>query len=128
LQLNGGNIVDSSGHVYTYDNAKDELLDDAKPAAVVNSLSTAFQVRVVRADATTAATATAVTTALLPQWQLQALVLLPAAATPVTMALTPFIANTSTINYQSKAGAKLWKQSSKGLYGDSEELLLQLVC
>jgi hypothetical protein len=38
------------------------------------------------------------------------------------MALTPFIANTSTIDYQSKAGAELWKQSSKGLYGDSEEL------
>jgi hypothetical protein len=43
-------------------------------------------------------------------------------ATMVTMALTPFIANTSTIDYTSKAGAKLWKQSSKGLYGDSEEL------
>jgi hypothetical protein len=42
------------------------------------------------------------------------------------MALTPFVANTSTIDYQTKAGAKLWKQSSKGLYGDSEELRYDL--
>jgi hypothetical protein len=42
------------------------------------------------------------------------------------MALTPFVANTSTIDYQTKAGAELWKQSSKGLYGDSEELRYNL--
>jgi nucleoid-associated protein YgaU len=48
------------------------------------------------------------------------------AATAVTMALTPFVANTSTIDYQTKAGAELWKQSSKGLYGDSEELRYDL--
>jgi hypothetical protein len=38
----------------------------------------------------------------------------------------PFVANTSTIDYQTKAGAELWKQSSKGLYGDSEELRYDL--
>jgi hypothetical protein len=42
------------------------------------------------------------------------------------MVLTPFVANTSTIDYQTKASAKLWKQSSKGLYGDSEELWYNL--
>jgi biotin carboxyl carrier protein len=114
LEIIGGKIVDSAGCEYMYDNVKNELLDDAKPKpAVVKQPPLAFRVREVKADATTAATAAAVTAATAAAAGTGATPV--PAPTPVTMVLTPFVANTSTINYQSKASAKLWKQSSKGL-------------
>jgi hypothetical protein len=127
LQLVRGKIVNSSGHEYMYDNARNKLLNVAMPAIVVRQPPLSFQVREVIADAMTAATATAVTTvAAATVGAASTGATLPPAPTPVTMALTPFIANTSTIVYQSKAGAELWKQSSKGLYGDLEELRYDL--
>jgi hypothetical protein len=126
LVIVAGNILDSANNVYTYDRVNDVLLDNATPPNPVQQPPTGMRVREAKADAVREATAAAVTavTTTTPS-PTPAPAPAPAAA-PVTMALTPFVANTSTINYQTKAGAELWKQSSKGLYGDSEELRYDL--
>jgi hypothetical protein len=126
LVVIAGNILDSANNIYNYNSANDVLFDNATPANPVQQPPIGLRVREARADAvleaTAAAVAAATTTTPSPA---PAPVPAPAAA-PVTMVLTPFVANTSTIDYQTKAGAKLWKQSSKGLYGDSEELRYDL--
>jgi hypothetical protein len=112
LVIIAGNILDSANNVYNYDRANDVLLDDASPPNLIQQPPTGFRVREAQADAVREATAAAVTaaTAATPS-PAPAPAPAPAAA-PVTMALTPFVANTSTIDYQTKAGAELWKQSS----------------
>jgi hypothetical protein len=130
LVIVAGNILDSANNVYIYDRVNDVLTDDATPANRIQQPPTGLRVREAQADAvreavreaTAAAVAAATTATPIPA---PAPAPAPAAA-PVTMALTPFVANTSTIDYQTKAGAELWKQSSKGLYGDSEELRYDL--
>jgi hypothetical protein len=130
LVIVAGNILDSANNIYIYDRVNDVLTDDATPANHIQQPPTGLRVREAQADAvreavreaTAAAVAAASTTTPSPA---PAPAPAPAAA-PVTMALTPFVANTSTIDYQTKAGAELWKQSSKGLYGDSEELRYDL--
>jgi hypothetical protein len=130
LVIVSGNILDSANNVYIYDRVNDVLTDNATPPNPIQQPPTGLRVREAQADAvreavreaTAAAVAAATATTPSPA---PAPAPAPAAA-PVTMALTPFVANTSTIDYQTKAGAELWKQSSKGLYGDSEELRYDL--
>jgi hypothetical protein len=130
LVIVAGNILDSANNVYIYDRVNDVLTNDATPANHIQQPPTGLRVREAQADAVcqavreATAVAVAATTTTTPS-PAPAPAPAPGAA-PVTMALTPFVANTSTIDYQTKAGAELWKQSSKGLYGDSEELRYDL--
>jgi hypothetical protein len=124
LEIIGGNIVDSA-------NRNDVLLNnDGMPPNRVKQPPLGLRVREVQTDAaieaTVAATTAAVTAATTTTTSATPAPVPVPATTAVTMVLTAFVANTSTIDYQTKAGAKLWKQSSKGLYRDSEELRYDL--
>jgi hypothetical protein len=126
LVIIAGNIVDSAYNVYNYDRANDALLDDASPPNCIQQPPIGLRVREAQADTVREATAVAVAVATTTTPSPTPAPMPAPAAAPVTMALTPFVANTSTIDYQTKASAELWKQSSKGLYGDSEELRYDL--